>query len=95
MSQGDYFREKIFKEILSSDKFFLFWSRAAMNSVWVEKEWNYALDNRDLDFIQPIPLEDPDTAPPPEKLASRHFFDKTRIYLDYLKLNKQQGLTKQ
>jgi len=95
MSQGDYFREKIFKNILSSDKFFLFWSRAAMNSVWVEKEWNYALDNRDLDFIQPIPLEDPDTAPPPEKLASRHFFDKTRIYLDYLKLNKQQRLTKQ
>jgi len=95
MSQGDYFREKIFKNILSSDKFFLFWSRAAMNSVWVEKEWNYALANRDLDFIQPIPLEDPDTAPPPEKLASRHFFDKTRIYLDYLKLNKQQGLTKQ
>ena len=95
MSQGDYFREKIYKEILSSDKFFLFWSRAAMNSVWVEKEWNYALDNRDLDFIQPIPLEDPDTAPPPEKLASRHFSDKTRIYLDYLKLNKQQRLTKQ
>ncbi|MFX0073943.1 MAG: toll/interleukin-1 receptor domain-containing protein [Candidatus Hermodarchaeota archaeon] len=90
MSQGDYFEEKILKNILSSDKFFLFWSRAAMNSVWVEKEWNYALDNRSLDFIQPIPLEDPDTAPPPKKLASKHFFDKTRIYLDYLKLIKQQ-----
>lgn len=87
--QGDDWDAEIYQNILNSDLFLLFWSRAAMNSVWVEKEWNFAYDNRGLDFIQPVPLEDPDTAPLPEKIASKHLFDKTRIYLDYLKLKAQ------
>ncbi|MFW9866515.1 MAG: toll/interleukin-1 receptor domain-containing protein [Candidatus Thorarchaeota archaeon] len=87
--QGDDWDDEINQNILNSDLFLLFWSRAAMNSVWVEKEWKFAYDNRGLDFIQPVPLEDPDTAPLPEKIASKHFFDKTRMYLDYLKLKTQ------
>lgn len=84
IKQGDYWEKEIYQNILSSEVFLLFWSKAAKNSEWVEKEWTFALDNRGIDFIQPIPLEDPEIAPPPERLASKHFHDLIRIYLNSL-----------
>jgi len=69
------------KKILDSDLFLLFWSTAASNSTWVKKELKFALKNRGLDFIQPIPLEDPSSVPPPKELESKHFNDLCLIAL--------------
>ncbi|MFX0132606.1 MAG: toll/interleukin-1 receptor domain-containing protein [Candidatus Hodarchaeota archaeon] len=78
LRSGDKFREKINELILCSDIFFLFWSIAASKSQWVEREWKYALINKGIDFIEPIPLEPPLKAPPPKELADHiHFNDET------------------
>jgi len=41
----------------------------------VEREWRHALDNRGLDFICPLPLQDPREASPPKELEGLHFND--------------------
>jgi len=81
IKQGDYWEKVIFEKILDSDLFLLFWSTAASNSTWVKKELKFALKNRGLDFIQPIPLEDPRSVPPPKELESKHFNDLCLIAL--------------
>ena len=55
---------------------FLFWSQAASESKEVEWEWRLALNNKGLEFIDPVPLEDPRQVPPPAELSSLHFGDK-------------------
>ena len=71
--------------ILTRDVFFLFWSRNAANSAWVEREWRLALEKRGIEYIDPVPLEDPETAPPPKPLSSLHFNDS---YLAYIQGSK-------
>ena len=66
---------------MANDVFYLFWSLAASRSEWVSREWRYALDEKGLDFIHPIPLVDPRIVPPPPELASRHFNDVIMLYL--------------
>jgi hypothetical protein len=72
---GDRWQEVLMREIAARDVFYLFWSREAARSEWVEKEWREALDRRGLDFICPIPLEDPRFATPPRELRELHFND--------------------
>ena len=67
--------------IPASDIFYLFWSSNARASEWVEKEWRCALRERGLDFIDPVPLEPPDQAPPPQELATLHFNDWMLAFL--------------
>jgi hypothetical protein len=62
--------------------FFLFWSSQAAGSEWVEREWRLALESKGLGFIDPVPLEDPATAPPPSELRSLHFND---CYVTYIR----------
>ena len=69
------------KEAPSKDIFYLFWSKSAALSEWVEKEWRLALLRRGLDYIDPIPLEEPEHAPPPKELSKLHFSD---AYLSYI-----------
>ena len=72
---GAYWEVEIFKHIRARDIFYLFWSSAARQSEWVNREWRYALEEKGLDFIHPIPLASPDEVPPPEELRSKHFND--------------------
>jgi len=72
---GDNWKEELLNGIRAADIFYLFWSVAASKSHWVEKEWRFALQERGLDYIHPVPLVDPIVAPPPAELASRHFND--------------------
>ena len=60
---------------------YLFWSRAARASKWVDLEWRIALDRNGLGRIDPVPLESPDLAPPPSELAALHFNDWMLAYL--------------
>jgi hypothetical protein len=72
---GDDWEQGLLRNIRERDVFYLFWSRAASSSGWVEKEWRYALKERGADYIHPIPLADPREVPPPPDLATKHFND--------------------
>ena len=77
LRSGDDWEKRIAEEIEHRDAFFLFWSRSAQGSRWVDHEWRTALRARGADFIDPVPLEGPELAPPPAELADRHFGDWT------------------
>jgi hypothetical protein len=77
LRSGQYWEDELKSEIPKNDVFYLFWSTHARASKWVDKEWRWAFSARGLDFIDPIPLEPPDLAPPPRELSSRHFNDWT------------------
>ncbi len=66
---------KLWKVIPECDIFYLFWSANAKKSAWVTQEWRCGLKTRGLSFIDPVPLESPDVAPPPPELADKHFND--------------------
>jgi len=80
LRSGQLWEAELWKVIPTRDVFYLFWSRAARRSPWVEKEWRCALKSRGLDFIDPAPLDPPEIAPPPEELAGLHFGDWTLAY---------------
>lgn len=82
LRSGANWLDEITKRIPDIDAFYLFWSRPAATSKWVEQEWRLALESKGLEVIDPVPLEDPEVAPPPEELSSLHFRDR---YLDYAK----------
>ena len=78
---GQDWEKALSHEIDASDGFFLFWSRHAAESEWVEREWRYALQRRGLDFINPLPLEDPRLVKPPAELKSKHFNDMLLAFI--------------
>ncbi len=77
LRSGDRWEERLESEILERDILYLFWSRAASASLWVDKEWRTVYRARGLDGIEPVPLEPPDVSPPPHELRSLHFNDWT------------------
>ena len=80
LEPGERWETELHRQIDSSDVFLLFWSHAAAISDEVAKEIDYALvrkagnDDNPPD-IQPVPIEGPPIAPPPEKLKHLHFND--------------------
>ncbi len=81
LRSGQNWEKELWARIPTSDVFFLFWSANARQSPWVEKEWRCALTARGIDFIDPVPLQPPEVAPPPPELASLHFNDWQLAYL--------------
>jgi hypothetical protein len=77
LRSGDKWEERIEQEIAQREVFYLFWSRAATQSKWVEWEWRTALRTKGLDHIDPVPLDSPRDAPPPQELTGLHFNDWT------------------
>lgn len=75
LRSGENWENTLYQEILRRDILFLCWSRNALASDWVNREWRFALENKGLDCIEPIPLEQPDICPPPKELWSKHFND--------------------
>ena len=75
LRSGQNWEQELWRVIPASDIFYLFWSAQARKSEWVEKEWRCALRERGIGFIDPIPLESPEEAPPPPELSSLHFND--------------------
>lgn len=80
LKTGVRWRERIMKEILRCDQFFLFWSRNARRSNAVNDEWRFALKHKGLSAIVPMPLELPSACPPPDELNDLHFCDWTIAY---------------
>lgn len=82
---GDQWKRRLRTEINQRDVFWLFWSRHAMNSEWVDWEWRTALASKALIGIQPHPLEPSDLAPPPEELSSLQFGALYELYITQLR----------
>ena len=82
---GEQWKPRIEKEILQRDIFWLFWSRHARDSQWVEWEWRTALTVGSLDYIQPHPLESAEIAPPPPELAELQFGTLYESFLSQLR----------
>jgi TIR domain len=77
-------KKQIFQVIDSSDVLFLFWSKNAQRSTWIEQEWRYGMERKGAGFIELVPLVDPSKAPPPLELTDRKFFQNwTMINSDY------------
>jgi hypothetical protein len=77
---GELWEEELRKRIAGTDVFYLFWCRHAKASKWVEREWRWALENRGLEYIDPVPLEGADVAEPPPELTVKHFNDPLLPY---------------
>ena len=75
LRSGDDWENTLLKEIRNRDILFLCWSHFAKSSKWVDTEWRYAMEQKGLDFIEPIPIDPPDVCPPPDELAKKHFND--------------------
>jgi tetratricopeptide (TPR) repeat protein len=80
LRSGQDWEQELWKAILASHIFYLFWSENAAQSEWVEKEWRYALKMREKGFIDPAPLVSTEIAPPPPELADKHFYDWPLAY---------------
>lgn len=78
---GEDWERTLYREINACDGLFLFWSRNALESPWVEREWRYALEQRGLSFINPLALEDPRLVEPPVELRSKHFNDMLLAFI--------------
>jgi hypothetical protein len=81
---GTNWAVELFQQVPAKDLFCLFWSKAASESVWVEREWRCALAARGVDYIHPVPLVDPRSVPPPKELGqTKHFNDPTAVFIAY------------
>ena len=70
-----YWEPDLHARINAADVFYLFWSRNALASDWMAREWRWALRSKGLDFIDPVPLQSSEVAPPPDELAAKPFDD--------------------
>ncbi len=81
LEPADRWEEEMWRHIDESDVMFLFWSTAARESEWVQKEWHYALEHKGDDYIRPVIIEGPPPVPPPRELSHLHFDDKVCYFL--------------
>jgi TIR domain len=96
LRSGEDWATKLRALIRHSDILYLFWSSAAAKSKYVEGEWRYALEQKGIDFIDPVPLESPEIVPPPVELAKLHFYSVylSLIYAErYMQSLKAKGTT--
>jgi hypothetical protein len=83
LKSNDLYPEVLLEQIDSSDVLYLFWSRHAKESKWVEHEWRYGMEKYGINFIDPVPLVDPRKAPPPSELSGqKHFNDWVLVYIE-------------
>lgn len=76
LRSGDDWERALWREIDKRDILFLCWSKYARDSKWVDAEWRYALKQKGLDSIEPVPIDPPGSCPPPNELSRKHFNDK-------------------
>jgi hypothetical protein len=77
---GDEWEDEIVKAIARADLFYLFWSRSAAESYWVDREWRQAMREAAGREIQrrfiPVLLDD---APLPSELKGYHFLSVSAL----------------
>ncbi len=88
LRNGDKWEERLKNEVEKRDVLYLFWSKNAKNSDWVDKEWRWALKTHGIDSIIPIALEPTDVCPVPEELSSIHFQNRMFDVINSLRTNR-------
>jgi hypothetical protein len=91
LEAGDRWEKKIYENIDHCDLFFLFWSQAAKDSQYVQKEIEYAYNRQ-----QESPDRAPDIVPlalqldvePPPILAHLNFKDQIALTIDLMRRAK-------
>jgi hypothetical protein len=83
LRSGEDWEARLNSEIEKADVFYLFWCSHASKSEWVEREWRLAYRLKGASFIDPVPLESPDDAPPPQELGRKHFYDPMAAFLKH------------
>lgn len=86
LEPGETWEKTIRKRIAECDLFLLFWSSAARQSEWVQKEVEAALARKagnDLNApdIVPVIIEGPPVVDPPAALAHLHFNDRILYFM--------------
>ncbi|MFT3818489.1 MAG: toll/interleukin-1 receptor domain-containing protein [Rubrivivax sp.] len=76
LQPNEAFKPQLRQRIHDSDCFLLFWSRHASASKWVRWELDTARDDKGLDAVIPMPLEDPAIAAPPPEFEAVHLRDR-------------------
>lgn len=84
LEPGERWERKLYEKIHETDVMFLFWSTAAKNSEWVEKEWRYGLEHKGSAYIRPVFIEGPPIPTPPSELKFMQFNDKRLYFLKAL-----------
>jgi len=87
LEAGKQWEPMIYRYIDECDVFYLFWSTAAKESKWVEKEVQRALKRKGDKFDAPpeimgVPIEGPPPVEPPRYLASIHFDSKFLYFIN-------------
>jgi len=82
LSPGERWERRLYTEIDNCDLFLLFWSHHALQSEWVIREAEYALERAKAPpgepEIEPVPLDGPPPPLPPASLKDIHFNDPIR-----------------
>ena len=92
LRHGDDWETRLRREVPAHDLFCLFWSAAASRSNWVEKEWQCALEKKGVEYIHPVPFEDPrDVPPPPELGKCKHFEDMIGLAVRYERQRRRRS----
>lgn len=87
LEPGDAWEKVLYEYIDKSDVIFLFWSKAASESVWVRREIEYAVKTKSdggepRPEIIPVIIEGPPPASPPAELSFLHFNDKLLYFIN-------------
>jgi tetratricopeptide (TPR) repeat protein len=91
LTPNENWKHQLEQVIPSKDAFLLFWSTNASKSPWVAWELQHARSTKGLEWIRPMPIDDPETAPPPDFLQHLHFRDKYLIARQaFLRLEEQR-----
>ena len=93
LRSGENWQEALHAEIDRRDVLFLCWSHFAKQSRWVDTEWRYALERKGEEGIEPIPLEEPGTCPPPEELSRKHFNERLLFIINAGSSVEEDGQT--
>ncbi|MGH3831935.1 MAG: toll/interleukin-1 receptor domain-containing protein, partial [Pseudonocardiaceae bacterium] len=84
LRSGEVWAPRLAELIEQSDIFQLFWSRNAMESLHVQREWEYALQLRREGFIRPVYWQEPRPADPvrglPPEILGRLHWSKLAIH---------------
>jgi len=76
LTPNEHWQHELERVIPTKDAFLLFWSKNASKSRWVAWELEHARATKGIDWIKPMPIEDPAIVPPPDFLQHLHFRDK-------------------
>jgi hypothetical protein len=91
LTPNEDWQRELARVIPTKEAFLLFWSVNARQSPWVAWELHVAESSKGLQWIRPMPIDDPALAPPPDELKHLHFGDRYLIAREALLRRTYEG----